>query len=89
MLNSTYFISTGHKLQGTLTFPDGINKPPARLFIGVSFHQNRDHNLEHLKIDWFPVPLAQCNLFRDEAYLLQQIGIVLFGMIKSVVTKVK
>ncbi len=78
MLNQTYFISKGHKIQGTLTLPNEINNPPACLFIGGSFPQTRDGNLDNSKTDWFPVSLPQRNLFRDEADLLEKIGIATF-----------
>ncbi|MEA5534549.1 alpha/beta hydrolase family protein [Crocosphaera sp. XPORK-15E] len=73
-----YFMSNGNKVKGTLTLPDGINKPPVCLFIGGSFPQTRDGNLDNSKTDFFPVPLPQRNLFKDEAKIFQALGIATF-----------
>ncbi len=74
----TYFTSKNTKITGTLTLPDGIHKPPVCLFIGGSFPQTRDGNLDNSKKDWFPVTLPERNLFKDEAKLFQNLGIATF-----------
>ena len=65
MEKETYFTSKNTKIKGTLTLPDGIDKPPACLFVGGSFPQTRDGNLDNSQQDWFPVPLPQRNLFSN------------------------
>ena len=72
---SVYFWSKGAKIQGTLTLPKGINRPPVCLFIGGSFPQTRDGNLDNSKTDWFPVKLPQRNLFKEEAKLFADVGV--------------
>ncbi len=74
----TYFTSKNTKITGTLTLPDGIHKPPVCLFIGGSFPQTRDGNLDNSKKDWFPVTLPERNLFKDEAKLFQELGYATF-----------
>ncbi|HAC64251.1 MAG TPA: alpha/beta hydrolase [Cyanothece sp. UBA12306] len=74
----TFFRSKGDKIQGTLTLPDDINQPPICLFVGGSFPQTRDGNLDNSQTDWFPVPLPERNIFKDEACLLEKIGIATF-----------
>ncbi|MEL4896367.1 alpha/beta hydrolase family protein [Crocosphaera sp. Alani8] len=78
MEKSTYFISKETKINGTLTLPEGIDKPPVCLFIGGSFPQTRDGNLDNSKKDWFPVTLPDRNLFKDEAKLFQDLGFATF-----------
>ncbi|EAZ88213.1 alpha/beta hydrolase family protein [Crocosphaera chwakensis] len=73
-----YFTSKNTKIQGTLTLPDGINKPPVCLFIGGSFPQTRDGNLDNSKEDWFPTALPERNLFKDEAKLFQELDYATF-----------
>ncbi|MGB5592845.1 MAG: prolyl oligopeptidase family serine peptidase [Crocosphaera sp.] len=75
---STYFTSKNAKIKGILTLPDGINQPPVCLFIGGSFPQTCDGNLDNSKTDWFPVSLPQRNLFKDEAKLFKDLGIATF-----------
>ncbi len=74
----SYFESNGIKIYGTLTLPDGVEKPPVCLFIGGSFPQTRDGNLDNSQTDWFPTPLPARNLFRDEAKILEKIGFATF-----------
>lgn len=73
-----FFYSNGIKIYGTLTLPNNSEKPPACLFIGGSFPQTRDGNIDNSHTDWFPTPLPQRNLFRDEALILSRIGIATF-----------
>ena len=73
-----FFESNGARIYGTLTLPNSLEKPPACLFIGGSFPQTRDGNIDNSKTDWFPTPLPERNLFRDEAKIFQQIGIATF-----------
>ncbi len=75
------FKSNGVKIYGTLTLPERSTQfPPfpACLFIGGSFPQTRDGNLDNSQIDWFPTPLPKRNLFRDEAQILSHLGIATF-----------
>ncbi|ACB49494.1 unknown [Crocosphaera subtropica ATCC 51142] len=74
----TYFISKKTKIEGTLTLPDEVNNPPVCLFIGGSFPQTRDGNLDNSKKDWFPVTLPERNLFKDEAKLFEGLGYATF-----------
>ena len=74
----TYFTSKDTKIRGTLTLPDNINKAPVCLFVGGSFPQNRDGNLDNSKKDWFPITLPERNLFKDEAKLFQEAGYATF-----------
>ncbi|MGK7881762.1 MAG: alpha/beta hydrolase family protein [Crocosphaera sp.] len=78
MEKSTYFTSKKTKIRGTLTLPENINKPPVCLFVGGSFPQTRDGNLDNSKKDWFPVTLPDRNLFKDEAKLFQELGYATF-----------
>ena len=78
MEKHTYFISKDNKIRGTLTLPDGIHQPPVCLFIGGSFPQTRDGNLDNSKKDWFPITLPERNLFKDEAKLFQELGYATF-----------
>ncbi|MGK7939439.1 MAG: alpha/beta hydrolase family protein [Crocosphaera sp.] len=78
MEKHTYFISKSNKIRGTLTLPEGINQPPVCLFIGGSFPQTRDGNLDNSKKHWFPVALPERNLFKDEAKLFQELGYASF-----------
>ncbi|MGK7956446.1 MAG: alpha/beta hydrolase family protein [Crocosphaera sp.] len=78
MEKSTHFTSKGTKIRGTLTLPDGIDKAPVCLFVGGSFPQTRDGNLDNSKKDWFPVALPERNLFKDEAKLFQELGYATF-----------
>lgn len=64
----------GINLAGTLTIPENPTGY-ACLFVGGSFPQTRDGNLDNSKTDWFPQPLPQRNLFRDEAKIFEQVGI--------------
>ena len=76
-----FFDSNGVRIYGTLTLPtQSAQSPPfpACLFIGGSFPQTRDGNLDNSQIDWFPTPLPQRNLFRDEAQILSHLGIATF-----------
>ena len=75
------FESNGVKIYGTLTLPDRASKfspVPACLFIGGSFPQTRDGNLDNSQSDWFPTPLPQRNLFRDEAQFLSHLDLATF-----------
>ncbi len=72
------FESKGARIYGTLTLPEGVKNPSACLFIGGSFPQTREGNLDNSKTDWFPTPLPERNLFRDEARILEQMGIATF-----------
>ena len=78
MEKSTYLTSKNTKIRGTLTLPENINKPPVCLFVGGSFPQNRDGNLDNSKNNWFPVTLPNRNLFKDEAKLFQELGYATF-----------
>ena len=73
-----FFESDGARIYGTLTLPNPSEKSPACLFIGGSFPQTRDGNLDNLQTDWFPTPLPERNLFRDEAKILSHLGIATF-----------
>ena len=73
-----FFESNGVKIYGTLTLPNRSDKSPACLFIGGSFPQTRDGNLDNSQTDWFPTPLPERNLFRDEAKILESLGIATF-----------
>ncbi len=73
-----FFESNGVRIYGTLTLPNRSEKSPACLFIGGSFPQTRDGNLDNSQIDWFPTPLPERNLFRDEAKILERLGIATF-----------
>ena len=73
-----FFSSNGVKIYGTLTLPHNSEKPPACLFIGGSFPQTRDGNIDNSHTDWFPTPLPERNLFRDEAKILSHLGIATF-----------
>ena len=73
-----FFESNGVKIYGTLTLPNSSEKFPACLFIGGSFPQTRDGNLDNSQTDWFPTPLPERNLFRDEAKIFQDLGIATF-----------
>ena len=75
------FESNGVRIYGTLTLPNHASKfspVPTCLFIGGSFPQTRDGNLDNSQSDWFPTPLPQRNLFRDEAQILSHLGIATF-----------
>ncbi|MDJ0733903.1 MAG: CocE/NonD family hydrolase [Nostocaceae cyanobacterium] len=78
MERQEYFESNGIKIYGTLTLPNQEEKPPACLLIGGSFPQTRDGNLDNSQTDWFPTPLPARNLFRDEAKILEKIGVATF-----------
>ncbi|NEO20529.1 MULTISPECIES: alpha/beta fold hydrolase [unclassified Moorena] len=78
MERQEFFESKGAKIYGTLTLPEGVEKPSACLFIGGSFPQTREGNIDNSKTDWFPKPLPERNLFRDEAIILEEIGIATF-----------
>ncbi len=73
-----FFESNGVKIYGTLTLPNRSEKFPACLFIGGSFPQTRDGNIDNSQTDWFPTPLPERNLFRDEAKILERLGIATF-----------
>ncbi len=73
-----FFESNGVRIYGTLTLPNSSKKSPACLFIGGSFPQTRDGNLDNSQIDWFPTPLPERNLFLDEAKILERLGIATF-----------
>src|SRR5689334_23446508 len=73
-----FFESIGAKIYGTLTLPQAGGKLPACLFIGGSFPQTRDGDLDNAKTEWFPNPLPGRKLFRDEAAIFQQLGIATF-----------
>ena len=75
------FESNGIRIYGTLTWPNHASRfspVPACLFIGGSFPQTRDGNLDNSQSDWFPTPLPQRNLFRDEAQILSHLGLATF-----------
>ncbi|NEO51580.1 MAG: alpha/beta hydrolase, partial [Moorea sp. SIO4A3] len=78
MERQEFFESKGARIYGTLTLPEGVENPSACLFIGGSFPQTREGNLDNSKTDWFPTPLPERNLFRDEAIILEEIGIATF-----------
>ncbi|MGK7872361.1 MAG: alpha/beta hydrolase family protein [Xenococcaceae cyanobacterium] len=78
MEREEFFKANGARIYGTLTLPNQVEKPPACLFIGGSFPQTRDGNIDNSKTDWFPTPLPERNLFRDEAKILEQIGMATF-----------
>ncbi len=73
-----FFESNGVRIYGTFTLPNRSEKSPACLFIGGSFPQTRDGNLDNSQTDWFPTPLPERNLFRDEAKILDSLGIATF-----------
>ena len=73
-----FFESNGVKIYGTLTLPNRSEKFPACLFIGGSFPQTRDGNIDNSQTDWFPTPFPKRNLFSDEAKILEQKGIATF-----------
>ena len=60
------------KLYGTLATPDSGEKFPAALFIGGSFPQTREGNLDNAHTEYFPKPLPERSLFRDEAQIFLQ-----------------
>ena len=62
-----FFESNGARIYGELTLPESPEKLPACLLIGGSFPQTRDGNLDNSQTDWFPTPLPERNLFRDQA----------------------
>ena len=73
-----FWESNGVRIYGTLTLPDRSNrseKSPACLFIGGSFPQTRDGNIDNSQTDWFPTPVPERNLFRDQARILEYHGI--------------
>ncbi len=75
------FEANGVRIHGTLTLPNHVSQfspVPACLFIGGSFPQTRDGNLDNSQNDWFPTPLPQRNLFRDEAQILSHLGLATF-----------
>ena len=75
------FEANGVRIHGTLTLParaSQFSPVPACLFIGGSFPQTRDGNLDNSQSDWFPTPLPQRNLFRDEAQILSRLGLATF-----------
>ncbi|NES81109.1 MAG: prolyl oligopeptidase family serine peptidase [Moorea sp. SIO2B7] len=78
MERKEFFESKGTKIYGTLTLPNREKKHPACLFVGGSFPQTRDGNIDNSKTDWFPKPVPERNLFRDEAKILEKIGIATF-----------
>ncbi len=78
MERHSFFESNGLKIYGTLTLPNNTEKSPACLFIGGSFPQTRDGNLDNSQTDWFPTPFPKRNLFSDEAKILEQKGIATF-----------
>ncbi len=73
-----FFESNGVRIYGTLNLPNRSEKSPACLLIGGSFPQTRDGNLDNSQTDWFPTPLPERNLFRDEAQILSRLGIATF-----------
>ena len=73
-----FFESNGVRIYGTLTLSKRPEKCPTCLFIGGSFPQTRDGNLDNAQTDWFPTPLPKRNLFRDEAKILEGLGIATF-----------
>jgi hypothetical protein len=78
MEREEFFERDGAKIYGTLTLPKEGGKLPACLFIGGSLPQTRDGDLDNSKTDWFPKPLPERKLFRDEAEVFKQIGIATF-----------
>ena len=80
MERQEYFESKEAKIYGTLTLPNIPNqkKYPACLFIGGSFPQTREGNIDNSQTDWFPTPFPERNLFRDEAKILESMGIATF-----------
>ncbi|MDJ0706552.1 MAG: alpha/beta hydrolase [Leptolyngbyaceae cyanobacterium MO_188.B28] len=73
-----FFESNGARIYGALTLPESPEKLPACLLIGGSFPQTRDGNLDNSQTDWFPTPLPERNLFRDQAKILERLGIATF-----------
>ncbi len=69
-----FFESSGVRIYGTLKLPNSSEKSPACLFIGGSFPHTRDGNLDNSQTDWFPTPLPERNLFRDEAKIFEDLG---------------
>lgn len=78
MEREEFFERDGAKIYGTLTLPKEGEKLPACLFIGGSLPQTREGDADNSKTDWFPKPLPERKLFRDEAELFKQIGIATF-----------
>jgi len=78
MEREMFFESKGAKIYGTLTLPKAGEKLPACLLIGGSFPQTRDGDIDNAKTEWFPNPLPERKLFRDEAKIFQQLGIATF-----------
>jgi predicted acyl esterase len=78
MEREEFFERDGAKIYGTLTLPKQGEKLPACLFIGGSLPQTRDGDVDNSKTDWFPKPLPERKLFRDEAEVFKQIGIATF-----------
>jgi uncharacterized protein len=78
MEQEMFFESQGAKISGTLTLPKADAELPACLFIGGSFPQTRDGDIDNAKTDWFPNPLPGRKLFRDEAEIFTQLGIATF-----------
>ena len=78
MEREQFFESNGAKIYGTLTLPREGENFPACLFIGGSLPQTREGDIDNSKTDWFPKPLPERKLFRDEAEILRQIGMATF-----------
>lgn len=70
-----WFESNGLRIASTVTLPKGSAKCPACLLVGGSFPQTRDGNIDNSKTDWFPIPIPERNLLRDEAKILADLGI--------------
>jgi len=62
-----FFESSEAKIYGTLTLPEEGTGFAACLFIGGAFPQTREGDVDNSKVDWFPRPLPERKLFRDEA----------------------
>ena len=78
MEREMFFESRGAKLYGTLTLPKADAKLPVGLFVGGSFPQTRDGDIDNAKTAWFPYPLPGRKLFRDEAEIFTKLGIATF-----------
>jgi len=78
MEREEFFESRGANIYGTLTLPEKGTDFAACLFIGGALPQSREGDVDNSKVDWFPRPLPERKLFRDEARILKQIGMATF-----------
>lgn len=78
MEREEFFESNGAKIYGTLALPEEGEGFAACLFIGGSLPQTREGDIDNSKVDWFPNPLPERKLFRDEARILKKTGVATF-----------